>query len=60
MDRKILTTAAVFVAATVTALAATLSVGSAAAGSVADGGTQTPAVTSQPSPSPTAADLGWG
>ncbi|MFJ9517228.1 hypothetical protein ACIRPK_02995 [Kitasatospora sp. NPDC101801] len=60
MDRKILTTAAVFVAATVTALAATLTAGSAAAGTTADGGTQTPAVTALPSPSPTSADLGWG
>ncbi|WP_457027856.1 hypothetical protein [Kitasatospora sp. P5_F3] len=60
MDRKILTTAAVFVAATVAALAATLTVGSAAADSVAGSDTQTPAVTGLPSPSPTAADLGWG
>ncbi|MGW4648433.1 hypothetical protein [Kitasatospora sp. NPDC004289] len=61
MDRKLFTTAAVFFAATATALLATLAASPASADTVADTGSQTTNVTVVPSPSPTTgSDLGWG
>ncbi|MFJ8042112.1 hypothetical protein ACIRBX_16575 [Kitasatospora sp. NPDC096147] len=61
MDRKLITTAAVFFATTATALLATLAASPASADTLPGGDTQPNVTTVVPSPTPSGGpDLGWG